>query len=228
MLFMKLKFHATTALCALLALSSFGEESKPAGEKPVAPNKQQVSYALGMNLGMQRKRTDADVDLEKFIQGLRDVLEGKETTIKDSELVDVLNQARAHRLSDEPEPEKDKVSYALGMRMAGQLQRVSADVDADALVEGLKDVLEGKPTKLKESEIEPLFKQAKAYGAVQQSERNKAEGKAFLARNSSATGVKTLPDGLQYRVIEEGSGEMPATNDLIVVKYRAKFVNGRE
>src|SRR5262249_15652559 len=69
---------------------------------------------------------------------------------------------------------------------------------------------------------------AKAYGAVQQSEKNKREGQAFLATNSKASGVNTLADGLQYQVIEKGTPMLATTNDLIIVKYRGKFVDGKE
>jgi FKBP-type peptidyl-prolyl cis-trans isomerase FklB len=131
-------------------------------------------------------------------------------------------------LDDKGNAHKEKVAYALGMRMAGQLKRVTADVDSKVIIQGMKDVLEGKPTRLKESEVEPLFEQAKASGALKQSEKNKADGEAFLAKNAMAEGIKVLPGGLQYRIVHEGTGEKPATNDLIVVKYRGNFVDGKE
>ena len=55
-------------------------------------------------------------------------------------------------------------------------------------------MLEGKPTKLQELEVEPLFEQAKAYGALKQSEKNKADGEAFLSKNAKADGYQS-PSG---------------------------------
>jgi FKBP-type peptidyl-prolyl cis-trans isomerase len=225
---MKLNLKCAPLLIGLMALPVVAEEYQTATRPSGPPDKEKVSYALGMNLALQRKRTDADVDINAFTQGLQDTLDGKPTQLSESEIPEILNQARTDRLDEKINPHKEKVAYALGMRMAGQLKRVTADVDSTLILQGMKDVLEGKPTKIKESEVEPLFEQAKAYGALKQSEKNKAAGEAFLAKNARADGIKTLADGLQYRVVQEGSGEKPTTNDLIIVRYRGNFVDGKE
>ncbi len=56
----------------------------------------------------------------------------------------------------------------------------------------------------------------------------KLEGDAFLAKNAKAEGITVLPDGLQYRVVKEGTGPTPTTNDLVFIKYRGKFIEGGE
>jgi FKBP-type peptidyl-prolyl cis-trans isomerase FklB len=225
---MKLKLKWTLVLAGLMAMPVIGEEHQTNTRPSGPPDKEKVSYALGMNLAMQRKRTDSDVDINAFTQGLQDTLDGKPTQLSESEVPEILNQARADQADQTASARKEKIAYALGMRMAGQLKRVTADVDSKTIIQGMKDVLEGKPTKIKESEVEPLFEQAKANGALKQSERNKVDGEAFLTKNAKAEGVKVLPDGLQYRIVQEGAGEKPATNDLIVVKYRGNFVDGKE
>ncbi|PWT79783.1 MAG: peptidylprolyl isomerase [Acidobacteria bacterium] len=225
---MKLNLKFAVLLAGLMVFPVIAEEHKTAARPSTPPDKEKVSYALGMNLAIQRKRTDADVDINAFTQGLQDTLDGKPTQLRESELPEILNQARTDRLDEKGSAHKEKVAYALGMRMAGQLKRVTADVDSKIIIQGMKDMLEGKPTKIKESEVEPLFEQAKAYGALKQSEKNKADGEAFLAKNAKADGIKTLPDGLQYRIVHEGTGEKPTTNDLIIVKYRGNFVDGKE
>jgi FKBP-type peptidyl-prolyl cis-trans isomerase FkpA len=225
---MKLNIKFVMLLAGLITVPAFAEEAQPDKKPLAAPDKEKVSYALGMNLAFQRKRTDADIDINSFTEAIQDVLDGKPTRVKESEMPELLNQARVNRLGDQADKEKDKVSYALGMRMAGQLKRVNADVDSKILAQGLRDVLEGKPTKVQESEMEPLFDQAKAYGALKQSEKNKADGETFLSKNAKADGIKILSDGLQYRVVKEGTGDKPTTNDLIIVKYRGNFVDGKE
>jgi FKBP-type peptidyl-prolyl cis-trans isomerase len=226
---MKLNLKCALLLAGLLAMPIMAEEHLTDTRPPSGPpDKEKVSYALGMNLALQRKRTDSDVDINAFTQGLQDTLDGKPTQLSESEIPEILNQARADQVDEKASAQKQKIAYALGMRMAGQLKRVTADVDSTSILQGMKDVLEGKPTKIKESEVEPLFEQAKAYGALKQSEKNKTDGEAFLAKNAKADGIKILPDGLQYRVVEEGSGEKPTTNDLIIVKYRGNFVDGKE
>ncbi len=67
--------------------------------------------------------------------------------------------------------------------------------------------------------------EAKAHAA---GETNRKEGDAFLAANKSKAGVTTLPDGLQYKVLKEGSGPKPTANDTVTVNYRGTLVNGKE
>lgn len=55
-----------------------------------------------------------------------------------------------------------------------------------------------------------------------------AAGKAFLEQNKKKPGVVTLPDGLQYKVIEEGTGPKPTLNDTVTVDYAGTLINGKE
>jgi FKBP-type peptidyl-prolyl cis-trans isomerase FklB len=64
--------------------------------------------------------------------------------------------------------------------------------------------------------------------ANKQSQKNKAEGEAFLAKNAKTEGITVLPDGLQYRVIQAGTGAIPTTNDLVFIKYRGRRIDGTE
>ncbi len=54
------------------------------------------------------------------------------------------------------------------------------------------------------------------------------KGEAFLAENGKKEGVKTLPSGLQYKVIKEGEGKQPTKADTVVVHYKGTFINGGE
>ncbi|MBV8968540.1 MAG: FKBP-type peptidyl-prolyl cis-trans isomerase, partial [Verrucomicrobia bacterium] len=59
-------------------------------------------------------------------------------------------------------------------------------------------------------------------------EKNKAEGKKFLDENAKKDGVTTLPDGLQYKVVKQGTGEKPKPTDVVEVNYRGTFIDGKE
>jgi FKBP-type peptidyl-prolyl cis-trans isomerase len=59
-------------------------------------------------------------------------------------------------------------------------------------------------------------------------EANKAKGEAFLAENKEKEGVKTLPSGLQYKILKEGKGEKPKATDIVVTQYRGTLVDGTE
>jgi len=59
-------------------------------------------------------------------------------------------------------------------------------------------------------------------------EKNKKSGEAFLEGNKTKEGVKTLPSGLQYKVITEGTGKSPKVTDTVTVNYRGTFIDGTE
>ena len=61
----------------------------------------------------------------------------------------------------------------------------------------------------------------KTYGS------NKEAGEKFLAANAKKDGVKTLPSGVQYKVIKEGNGAIPADTSLVKVHYEGKTVEGK-
>lgn len=61
-----------------------------------------------------------------------------------------------------------------------------------------------------------------------QTDKNKSSGEDFLAANKKKPGVITLPDGLQYKVIKEGSGSLPTLNDLVTVNYAGRLIDGTE
>ncbi len=54
------------------------------------------------------------------------------------------------------------------------------------------------------------------------------KGEAFLIENAKKEGVKTLPSGLQYRVLKEGDGKHPTKADQVVVHYKGTLIDGRE
>lgn len=56
---------------------------------------------------------------------------------------------------------------------------------------------------------------------------NKAAGEKFLAENKKKDGVKTLPSGVQYKVIKVGKGAMPADTSMVKVHYEGKTIDGK-
>jgi FKBP-type peptidyl-prolyl cis-trans isomerase FklB len=60
------------------------------------------------------------------------------------------------------------------------------------------------------------------------SEELVARGKAFLAENAKKEGVKTLPSGLQYRIIIRGTGKKPKPTDLVTIHYQGTLIDGTE
>jgi FKBP-type peptidyl-prolyl cis-trans isomerase len=131
--------------------------------------------------------------------------------------------------------QKDKVSYAIGMSMAKSVQRQSLDVEPDILVKGLRDVLAGNKPLLTDEEASATLTAMQTDMRAKQQEKaqqaavsNKKEGEDFLAANKSKEGVVTLPSGLQYKVLKQGSGPKPSASDSVVCNYRGTLINGTE
>jgi FKBP-type peptidyl-prolyl cis-trans isomerase FklB len=70
-------------------------------------------------------------------------------------------------------------------------------------------------------------KAIKAREAEKQYGDNKAAGEKFLAENAKKEGVKVLESGVQYKVIKEGSGEIPKDSSMVVVNYEGKTIDGK-
>ena len=124
--------------------------------------------------------------------------------------------------------DKEKLSYALGMGIANNLKRANFEVDLDVLFQELKDAMAGVPTRLTEQEASQVISAYQMEKRKQLLEKNKKEGDAFLEANKTKPGVISLPNGLQYKILAEGSGESPKPEDTVEVNYRGTLVDGTE
>ncbi len=138
----------------------------------------------------------------------------------------------------------DKVGYALGVFMGvnatNTLKRLNFEADNEEIIKGLRDVLAGQELRFSPDQARQIlnsYQQERQREAVEKMvAKNTKEGEAFLAENKKKEGVKTkevtLSDGktaeFQYKVITEGTGEIPKSNDMVTVKYRGTLVNGTE
>ncbi len=131
--------------------------------------------------------------------------------------------------------QRDKISYVIGRDIGANLKKQSIDVDPDILAKGIKDGLSGGKSLLNEQEIREITTNLqKEMMAKQQElkkklgEKNKKEGEVFLAENKKKEGVKTLPSGLQYKVIKAGTGKKPKSTDTVTTNYRGTLIDGTE
>ena len=131
--------------------------------------------------------------------------------------------------------EKDKVSYIIGTDIAKNLKKQGIDIDPEFLFKGLQDAFTNQKLILSDSEIqqvmtafqqEMMAKQSKETGEL--AEKNQKEGDAFLAANKKKDSVITLPSGLQYQILVEGSGKKPTLNDTVTTNYSGTLIDGTE
>lgn len=130
---------------------------------------------------------------------------------------------------------KEKFSYALGMKMGANLHRQEVPVDPNIFARGLKDSLAGGKTLLTDEEAQAAIVAVQNDLRNKQQEKmqvegaaNKKEGEEYLAANKAKEGVVTLPSGLEYKVLKEGTGPKPTAGDSVVCNYRGTLINGTE
>lgn len=220
---MKHRFSAAVVLTICLVASACAGGTSSA---VLPPDEAKLSYAVGMRMGLQLLDAGTNVDDDVAIHAVQDVLEGKPTMIQKSEIATILNQAlNRARTGKGVEQDKAKFSYAGGMRAALSFKQTGVDVDPKVVVQAMRDTVAGKP-KMKQSEIAPLFIRAAKYQRAKSQLNNESSGAVFLAKNAKQPGIHVLPDGLQYKIIKQGTGPFAKPSDLIYIKYRGTFING--
>ena len=154
-----------------------------------------------------------------------------------------------------PKTDREKLGYALGVDVGSTLKSQSIDFDPTFFTAAVKDSLTGGQMALTQDQVkevltdftnkmrakqlaamppeqraamEAQMKAAQAQSDPAVAGKNKATGVAFLAANKGKPGVQTLPDGLQYKIVTEGSGPSPKDSDTVTVKYRGTLIDGTE
>ena len=131
-----------------------------------------------------------------------------------------------------------QVSYIIGRDLARNFAQQGLDLDVDTLTGALKEGLQGLPSRLTQEQMQAAMQQLQEQmgGAndndisqdpeTMNNNNNKAEGEAFLVENAGKAGVTTLPSGLQYEVITEGTGAKPSLKSSVTTHYHGTLING--
>jgi FKBP-type peptidyl-prolyl cis-trans isomerase FklB len=121
----------------------------------------------------------------------------------------------------------DSVSYSIGVNIAKNLKSQGIEnVDAETMAKAIKDVYGTKTLLINPDEANRFLGTYFQKMQQKKAEENTARGKKFLEENKNKTGVVTLPSGLQYQVIKEGTGEKPAATDKVTVHYHGTLIDG--
>ncbi len=129
----------------------------------------------------------------------------------------------------------DSASYYIGYFNAKQMTSQGFDeYNTDAMAKGWQDAK--NDVKLNENDEQiGMFMQRYFTGMqarakekqAKESEKILKDGKDFLEANKTKEGVVTLPDGLQYKVIKNGTGVKPTKDDLVDVVYHGTLIDGK-
>lgn len=129
--------------------------------------------------------------------------------------------------------EQGQLSYALGYDLGRNLIESGEQVNVETVVQALRDGYARRdptvPVEQLRSAVENMQERqmARAQQAFNEaSAENKTKSDAFLAQNRAKSGVQTTESGLQYRVIENGSGARPTAQNQVQVHYKASLPEG--
>ncbi|AQZ94772.1 FKBP-type peptidyl-prolyl cis-trans isomerase [Halopseudomonas phragmitis] len=123
-----------------------------------------------------------------------------------------------------------RVSYGIGRQMGDQLAGSNIpDLSIDAVVAGLRDAFAGQPSQVEEAALQAAFQalQEKMQAVAEQAaQAARQAGVDYLADNAKREGVVTLPSGLQYEVVSEGTGATPTASSTVQTHYEGTLISG--
>ena len=122
----------------------------------------------------------------------------------------------------------DSVSFALGTFWGNQIKSSGLEDMNYAVLNGaIKAVLAGDSLQKMSAQEASMYLQ-EYFGRIQEqkAEKNLQEGREFLEENKKRSGVKVLDSGLQYEVLEEGTGETPGVGDKVKAHYTGTLIDG--
>ena len=129
--------------------------------------------------------------------------------------------------------EREQVSYAIGLQIGESLKGVKDDIDLGTLFKAVRSTVDDKEPLLTQAEAMEVMQgfgmrmQARQMEEVARMAQENAEaGQRFLEENAGKEGVQTTDSGLQYLVLEEGSGPKPSAGDTVRVHYRGTLLDG--
>ncbi len=126
--------------------------------------------------------------------------------------------------------DEQKVSYGFGLQFGHQLLKNQFDgLDAEMVKAGIQDILQKNKVQIAEADLNKAFDTIK-HGMQEKQAKKDAQfielGISFLQENAKREGVQVTESGLQYEVLEEGTGNKPTQKNLVETHYHGTFIDG--
>jgi len=119
------------------------------------------------------------------------------------------------------------VSYCVGMSLGGSLMQQNLNgISIEALAEAIQDTFDGKELKYSPEEANQIIQKFLTAKSEDLFKVNKEAGEKFLAENGAKESVQVTDSGLQYEVVEAGSGDKPSPTSQVTVHYHGTLING--
>lgn len=230
------RVHAIpAAAAAILILVAFGcgKEGGEGAGGGLTTAMDSMSYAVGMDVAGYVERIQAELNEDEVVQGLKDALEGDDTRLtpeKKTELMaEVIQKVREATSQGQTAAQvPPDASYAIGMDVASYIRnQMPAELNTDLIVRGLRDALgeEGQPMlalPVKDELVNRLGRQRQEARGAEAMTR----GRQYLEQNRQKEGVQVTASGLQFEVLQEGTGNTPGRDDQVTVHYQGELVDG--
>ena len=141
----------------------------------------------------------------------------------------------AQDAATDPLADTGKLSYSVGYDLGVNLRRQGLELDLEQVLQAIRDTFnDAEPQVPREemvnilSALQQKMRSEQLERFRQLAEKNKKEADEFLAENAQKSGVVNMPSGVQYRVVEEGTGRRPSLTDTVTLHYRGSKINGWE
>lgn len=122
---------------------------------------------------------------------------------------------------------EDSLSYAVGILWGQAIkQQGITSINTDLVGYAIGDALKGEEGKMDIKAANTVLRNYMEQKKAIEKNRNMAEGEAFLRENAKRESVVTLPSGLQYEILREGSGATPVATDRVKVHYEGRLIDG--
>ncbi|MGK0291126.1 MAG: FKBP-type peptidyl-prolyl cis-trans isomerase FklB [bacterium] len=133
-----------------------------------------------------------------------------------------------------PQTKKDKFSYSLGVYFGKRLVNQKGKLSNEVFYKGLRDALEEKKLEMTQVEIQLTLMSARQEEQKKRkatrmkvASKNQKEGEEFLAANKGRSGIISLANGIQYKVITAGTGAQPEKKSKVTVHYKGALITGK-
>jgi len=114
----------------------------------------------------------------------------------------------------------DQISYSVGYQVGGDFQRQGWKLNPEVLLQGIRDAVDRAEPRMTQAQMNTILVGLKKRLTADQHRLAKEADAAFLTENAKKEGVVVLPNGVQYRVIRNGSGRQPSLEDSVTIRYR--------
>jgi len=132
------------------------------------------------------------------------------------------------------ETRQDKVSYIIGRQIGGDFKQQGIEINTEIFTKGLAEAYSGQESQIPDADAQAVMQafqeemQEKAQARADTlGAENKKTGEDYLSNNKDANDVQVTSSGLQYKVLESGSGKTPTASCTVDTHYEGRLIDGK-